>query len=87
MSTIFLKFTDEAEAASTLGVEFDGRYASLEDGTFVDLVGTITKTSGTEEEPIVETLEGFHVNLATDTCPDHLTAYQVAPAAPYCVFA
>lgn len=78
MKNIFLKFKDEAEATSIL---FNEDQASIWPNT--DVIGIITKQVGEDE---YETLEGFHVNLAANECPEELLQYQVFPESPSRVF-
>ena len=51
---MFLKFTDEAQATEAL----DGYEGSI------DTIGIIYKrTGGTDEEPVMTALQGWHVNV------------------------
>ena len=76
-----LKFVDEAQAMSVL---FDGetqRYANT------DIIGTIYRNVGTDEEPVMEATAGFHVNVRTDAEAPELDAYAVFPLTPVRVWA
>lgn len=54
MTDLHLKFTDEAQAAEAL----DGYEGSI------DTIGIIYKrTGGTDEEPVMTALQGWHVNV------------------------
>ncbi len=92
-----LKFTDEAAAKAVLyrtegAVEADAEQGieaqeGYEVANFrnIDTIGVIyERTGGTDEEPVMSALDGWHVNVFV--LPDEdgsvLQAYQVFPATP-----
>lgn len=102
MSDLFLKFADEAEAASVLYTLHPEVVA--EDGTVVtktystpnflniDTIGFISKPTGevdAEGNPVLETLEGWHVNVRATTAEDvsGLVAFMVQPQNPMRIWA
>lgn len=97
MSDLFLKFANEAQAISVLYTQH--AEATAEDGTVVteayttpnfvniDTVGVILKPTGeldAEGNPVMETLEGWHVNVRVAAGEDaaSLEAYAVVPKNP-----
>lgn len=78
MKNIFLQFPDEQAANSAL---FDSEMLPLWPN--LDVIGVMVKQIG---EDSFETLEGYHVNLAADSCPEELQQYEVFPTTPSRVF-
>ena len=92
-----LKFTDEAAAKAVLyrvegAVEADAEQGiEAQEGHEVanyrniDVIGTIyERTGGTDEEPVMTALDGWHVNVLVLPGEDAsvLEAHQVFPATP-----
>ena len=79
MTDLYLKFTDEAEATATLE-NYKGS---------IDVIGIIyERTGGTDDEPVMTALSGWHVNVRSvgeDTTA--LQAFQVYPTLPQRVWA
>lgn len=97
MTDLFLKFADEAQATSVLYTQHPE--VTTEEGTVVteaystpnfvniDTVGVITKPTGeldVEGNPVMETLEGWHVNIRLAAGEDNsiLETYKVVPKNP-----
>lgn len=77
MIDMYLKFTDEAAAIAAL----EGYEGS------VDVIGVIyERTGGTDEEPVMTALSGWHVNVRGPLMPE-LQAYAVEVNSPYRVWA
>jgi hypothetical protein len=77
MTDLYLKFTDEAQATEAL----DGYEGSI------DTIGIIyERTGGTDEEPVMTPIEGWHVNVRG---PDSeaLTPFSVTVNSPHRVWA
>lgn len=79
-----LKFTDKTQADSVLLNEEGQNFRNI------DTIGTIyERTGGTDEEPVMTALEGWHVNVFVmpeeDKTP--LEAFEVFPATPVRVWA
>jgi len=102
MNDLFLKFADEAQATSVLYTQHDE--VTNEEGTVVtkaystlnfaniDTVGVILKPTGeqdTEGNPVMQTLEGWHVNVRVAAGEDatSLEAYAVVPKNPVRIWA
>jgi hypothetical protein len=102
MTDLYLKFADEAQATETLYTLHPEVVA--EDGTVVtkaystpnfaniDTVGVISKPNGeldAEGNPVMETLEGWHVNIRLAAGEDDsvLEAFKVEPRNPMRVWA
>lgn len=61
MTDYYLKFTDQAQALAVLG-NYQGS---------VDVIGTIHKrTGGTDDAPVMEALDGWHVNVRGPEKPE-----------------
>lgn len=74
---LYLKFTDEAQATAAL----EGYEGSI------DVIGVIyERTGGTDDEPIMTALPGWHVNTRGPLLPE-LQAYAVVPKQPRRVWA
>lgn len=97
MSDLFLKFADEAQATSVLYTQHPE--VTTEESTVVteayttpnfvniDTVGVISKPTGeldAEGNPVMETLESWHVNirLAAGEDASTLETYKVVPTNP-----
>ena len=97
MNDLFLKFADEAQATSVLYTQHPE--VTTEDATAVteayttanfaniDTVGAITKPSGevdAEGNPVMQPLEGWHVNVRVAAGEDASTleTYKVLPKQP-----
>lgn len=97
-----LKFTDEATAKAVLyrvegAVEADAEQGieavegyEVANYRNIDVIGVIyERTGGTDEEPVMTALDGWHVNVLV--LPDEdgsvLEAHQVFPATPVRVWA
>ena len=77
MIDLHLKFTDEAQAAEAL----DGYEGSI------DTIGIIYKrTGGTDEEPVMTALPGWHVNVRGPES-EALTQFSVKVNTPVRVWA
>lgn len=77
MIDLYLKFTDEAEATEAL----DGYEGSI------DTIGVIyERTGGTDEEPVMTRLSGWHVNVRGPES-DKLTLFAVQVSSPHRVWA
>ena len=77
MIDMFLKFTDEAQATEAL----DGYEGSI------DTIGIIYKrTGGTDEEPVMTALPGWHVNVRGPES-EALTQFSVEVNTPVRVWA
>jgi len=97
-----LKFTDEAAAKAVLyrvegavqadaemGIEAQEGY-EVANFRNIDVIGTIyERTGGTDEEPVMTALPGWHVNVFVlpDEDASVLEAHQVFPATPVRVWA
>lgn len=95
--TRFYRFPDAQTALNLLGIDTgkghiipcdqrygDGRYVAID---VINGNGVIThRIGGTDEEPITETLDGYHVNVTGSDTPE-IAAFEVSPANPVCVFA
>ena len=92
-----LKFTDEAAAKALLYRTEGAVQADAEQGIEavegyevanyrnIDVIGTIyERTGGTDEEPVMTALDGWHVNVLVLPGEDAsvLEAHQVFPATP-----
>ena len=102
MKTIYLRFPDLSAALAAFSAVTGQPVATLADvpskvdvsGLLcdVDPVGTLTRDTGSvdaEGFPIVEPIDGFHVNIWTPdeaVTPDALLAWVVRPATPSRVF-
>jgi hypothetical protein len=97
MTDLYLKFADEAQATDTLYTQHPE--VVTEEGTVVteaystpnfmniDTVGVISKPTGevdAEGNPVMETLEGWHVNIRVAAGEDAtaLEAFKVEPRNP-----
>jgi len=97
MTDLYLKFADEAQATDTLYTLHPE--VVTEEGTVVaeaystpnfmniDTIGVISKPTGevdAEGNPVMETLEGWHVNIRLAACEDAtaLEAFKVEPRNP-----
>jgi hypothetical protein len=102
MSDLFLKFADEAQATSVLYtqhpevVDESGSVVTEAYSTpnflNIDTIGVISKPTGevdAEGNPVLETLEGWHVNvrLAAGEDAAALEAFKVEPQNPIRVWA
>jgi hypothetical protein len=77
MTDLRLKFTDEAQATKAL----DGYEGSI------DTIGIIYKrTGGTDEEPVMTALQGWHVNVRGPES-EALTKFSVEVNTPVRVWA
>lgn len=94
--TRFYRFPDEQSALDVLGIDIDGTLTipvdvRLDDGRYIaiDVIngnGVIERRiGGTDEAPITETLDGFHVNITGSDMPE-IAEYQIYPNYPVCVF-
>lgn len=94
--TRFYRFPDEQSALEVLGIDIDGTLtipvdARLDDGRYIaiDIINgngvIIRRIGGTDEEPINETLDGFHVNITGSDMPE-IAGYEIYPSDPVCVF-
>lgn len=76
-----LKFSDSVAAMEVLLDGENLRYPAT------DIIGTIMRNTGTEEEPVMEATPGFHVNVRTaEEVPD-LEPFRVYPVTPVRVWA
>ena len=77
MTDLYLKFTDEAQATEAL----EGYEGSI------DTIGVIyERTGGTDEEPVMTALLGWHVNVRGPQS-DTLTPFAVQVSTPHRVWA
>jgi hypothetical protein len=77
MTDLYLKFTDEAQATEAL----EGYEGSI------DTIGVIyERTGGTDEEPVMTALPGWHVNVRGPQS-DTLTPFAVQVSTPHRVWA
>lgn len=76
-----LKFPDEATALTVLGTPETLACPNT------DIIGTIYRNTGTDEEPIMSPTEGWHVNVRTAEEAPELEAYRVFPVTPVRVWA
>jgi hypothetical protein len=77
MIDLYLKFTDESQATQAL----EGYEGSI------DTIGVIYKrTGGTDEEPVMTPIEGWHVNVRGPHS-DTLTPFAVQVSTPHRVWA
>jgi hypothetical protein len=77
MNDLYLKFKDEAQSIEMLE-GYEGN---------VDVIGVIYKrTGGTDEEPVMTALPGWHVNVRGIE-HNALTAFATTPATPHRVWA
>ncbi len=94
MTPYYLKFTDEASAALVLNTptdelqDADGvviqEATSVPNYVNVSIIGTIYKPTGevdAEGNPVQAAIEGWHVNVLTDTSPE-LETYRTYPTTP-----
>lgn len=93
--TIFLKFTDEAEAVAALASfrTVDNQWIFHKDGVDIDIIGIIHKPSGAMlmssdgfMYPEMQPLDGFHVNLVGELS-ENLQSFVIYPKTPSRVFA
>jgi hypothetical protein len=74
---LYLKFPDEAQATATL----EGYEGSI------DVIGVIyERTGGTDDEPIMTALPGWHVNTRGPLSAE-LSAFAVVPKQPHRIWA
>lgn len=97
MIDLYLKFTDEAEAASVLytfhpkvvgddGVTVTEAYTTPNYAN-IDTIGVIyERTGGTDEEPVMTAIPGWHVNVRC-TEIGLLAPFMVQTTTPYRVWA
>jgi len=83
MTDFYLKFDTEAAATAVL---YDGetpRYRNI------DTIGVIYSNTGTDEEPVMEPIPGWHVNvrLVDEEDAEALEDFQVFPQTPSRVWA
>lgn len=77
MTDLYLKFKDEAQATQAL----EGYEGSI------DTIGIIyERTGGTDEEPVMTPIEGWHVNVRGPQS-DTLTPFAVQVSTPHRVWA
>jgi hypothetical protein len=77
MTDLYLKFTSEAQATTAL----EGYEGS------VDTIGVIyERTGGTDEEPVMTPIEGWHVNVRGPES-DKLTPFDIQVSSPHRVWA
>ena len=71
---LYLKFTDEAQATAAL----EGYEGSI------DVIGVIyERTGGTDDEPVMTAIPGWHVNVrVVDEDDKTLQPFAVTPATP-----
>jgi hypothetical protein len=84
MYDYYLKFTDEVEAATELAKYIKNEQVS------VNIIGTARKVIGYEadgETPIVQTYEGFFVNIRSRVALNFDASYIQTPVTPFSVFA
>lgn len=96
-----LKFPDESTAKSVLyrmegvvaadpenGIEAQEGY-EMPNFANIDVIGTIyERTGGTDEEPVMTALDGWHVNVRlVNEDSAALTAYVITPATPMRIWA
>ena len=91
MQDYYLKFESEEAAKAAL---LEAGYKQDEDGNVyheecaTDWVGTIThQVGGTEEEPVFEVVDGYHVNVRTWGGITFPTTYSITPNTPVRVWA
>lgn len=91
MKDFYLKFDNEVAAKAAL---IEAGFAADEDGNVyheecaVDWVGIITRiVGGTEEEPVYEAVEGYHVNVRTWGDIEFPADMTLHPATPVRVWA
>jgi hypothetical protein len=77
MIDLYLKFTDESQATQAL----EGYEGSI------DTIGVIyERTGGTDEEPVMTALPGWHVNVRGPGS-DKLTPFAIQVSSPHRVWA
>jgi hypothetical protein len=79
MTDLYLAFPDQAAADAVLyGAEDMPNYANI------DTIGIIYKrTGGTDEEPVMTAIPGWHVNVrVVDEDDKALQPFQIYPATP-----
>jgi len=77
MTDLYLKFTSEVQATTAL----EGYEGS------VDTIGVIyERTGGTDEEPVMTALPGWHVNVRGPES-DKLTPFAIQVSSPHRVWA
>lgn len=67
MIDLYFKFADKPTAIKTLtelGFTHEDGFLSHEKAA-VDQVGKIHKVTGTEEAPVIQELQGYHINIRT----------------------
>lgn len=95
----FLKFTDQAACVEAFApylvsdIQGDAQMPNYIGTSAVDVVGVIHKPTGeytTTEEgfrvPVMQVIDGYHVNLSGD-CPADLESFLIEVANPVRVFA
>jgi hypothetical protein len=91
MDTVFLKFTDQAQALAAFtdcGISnYSGRLPTLADGMAIDVIGIITRVvdDSNPTAQVLETLVGWHVNVI-GTVPAALLSYSIEPVNPVRIF-
>lgn len=76
MTDLYLKFTDEAQATAALE-DYQGS---------IDTIGVIyERTGGTDDEPVMTALPGWHVNVRGPES-EALTPFAVDVTTPYRVW-
>ena len=97
MTPYYLKFQDEAQATGVLNTQVGGEVTEDSEGIttinditlvskFVNVstLGTLYKDTGevdAEGNPVMQTLEGWHVNVLAEDSPE-LEEYRVFPITP-----
>jgi len=77
MTDLYLKFTSEVQATNALE-GYDGS---------IDTIGVIyERTGGTDEEPVMTALPGWHVNVRGPQS-DKLTPFAIQVSSPHRVWA
>jgi hypothetical protein len=83
MIDFYLKFPDEATAKAVLyrieGVTEESEGYEVPNFQNIDTIGTIYKNVGTEENPDMQALDGWHVNV-------RLVGEDVTPLEPFRVY-
>jgi len=97
MIDIYLKFTDELQANSVLYTKVPTTFNEEGEATEwmdkpnydnIDVIGTIYKPTGVAETvddmevPVMEAIEGYHVNIRNYTEAPELEQYAVVPTIP-----
>ena len=96
----YLKFTDDAQANSVLysreGVELDmdgnvtNECYDKPNYDCIDIIGVIYKATGevdAEGNPVMEALDGWHVNVRNFSIADALDSFKVFPTNPRRIWA